>query len=155
MVWRKVGATLAATAFAAGLSLVLADESPKPPVFTGLVPGVAAGGYDVVAYFDRKAAVPGRADITASYDGATWRFATAQNRNAFVAEPGRYAPKYGGYCAFAVANGYTAKGDPEQWSVIDGKLYFNYDAPTKAMWLKDPAGYIAKSEKNWPGVLQK
>jgi hypothetical protein len=149
-------AALAGLAIIAGFSLTLfADAIPKPPIFTGLIPGVAAGGYDPVAYFTHNKAIPGQPDITLSQGGAVWRFESAANRDAFKADPMKYAPQYGGYCAYAVANGYTAKGDPEQWTIIGQKLYFNYDAPTKAKWLTDTAGYIAKSNANWPSVLAK
>jgi YHS domain-containing protein len=147
---------LAGLAIIAGFSLTLfADSSPKPPIFTGLIPGVAAGGFDPVAYHTNNKAVPGRPDITLSHGGAVWRFASTSNRDAFKTDPIKYAPQYGGYCAYAVASGYTAKGDPEQWTIIGQKLYFNYDAATKAKWLTDTAGYIIKSDANWPGVLAK
>jgi hypothetical protein len=110
-------AALASLVIIAGFSLALfANSAPKPPIFTGLVPGVAAGGYDPVAYFTNNKAVPGQPGITLSHGGAEWRFANAANRDAFKADPMKYSPQYGGYCAYAVASGYTAKGDPEQWA---------------------------------------
>lgn len=126
-----------------------------PPIYTGLVKGVGAGGYDTVAFTAEGAARPGRADIALEHAGVVWRFATAANRDAFKTDPARYMPQYGGYCAWAVANGYTAKGDPEAWSVVDGKLYLNYDKSVRAGWLKDTAGNIGKGNGNWPAVLAK
>jgi YHS domain-containing protein len=147
-----------AVALVLGAALMLAVLAPgarakEPPVYTGLVKGVAVGGYDPVAYFTEGRAVPGSKDITLEHEGATWRFATEASREAFKADPTRYAPQYGGYCAYAVANGYTAKGDPEAWSVHEGRLYLNYDRTVRSTWEKDKVGYIAKAEKNWPGVL--
>lgn len=125
----------------------------KDEIYTGLVSGVAAGGYDVVAYFSEKKAVRGSKGITAEHGGVIWWFATNANREAFVADPERYAPQYGGYCAWAVANGYTAKGDPNAWSVVDGKLYLNYSESVRQQWSKDIAGNISKGNANWPDVL--
>ncbi len=125
----------------------------KDSIFTGLVSGVAVGGYDAVAYFTEKKPVRGSKDFTAKHDGVTWRFASASNRDAFVANPSRYAPQYGGYCAWAVSNGYTAKGDPNAWSVVDGKLYLNFNKSVRRRWSQDIPGNIKKGNANWPSVL--
>jgi len=85
----------------------------EPPVFTGLVSGVAVAGYDPVGYFTEGKPVKGSKDITLQHEGATWRFASAENRAAFEADPAKYAPQYGGYCAYAVAKGSTAKAEPD------------------------------------------
>jgi hypothetical protein len=130
-------------------------QAAQSSIFTGLVKGVAVGGYDPVSYFTDGKAGAGNPEITLMHEGATWRFASVEHRDAFAASPDRYAPRYGGYCAYAVAMGYTAKGDPEAWSVVDGRLYLNFNEPTKKEWEKDIPGYIAKADKNWPGVLEK
>lgn len=122
-------------------------------VFTGLVEGVAVGGYDPVAYFTENKPVKGSEEITADYKGATWRFASSENRDTFLADPERYAPQYGGYCAYAVSTGYTAKADPEAWTVVDGKLYLNYSKGVQSRWSQDIPGNISKADANWPGVL--
>ena len=124
----------------------------KDKVYTGLVSGVAVGGYDAVAYFTEKKPVRGSKDITAKHAGVTWRFASAANRDAFVANPGRYAPQYGGYCAWAVASGYTAATDPEAWEIFEGKLYLNFSKGVQRMWSEDIPGNISKAEGNWPTV---
>lgn len=124
-------------------------------VYTGIVKGVAAGGYDPVAYFTDKKPVAGKSEFTHEHDGAVWRFSSAANRDAFKAEPAKYAPQYGGYCAWAVSQGYTAKGDPNIWSVVDDKLYLNYDKGVQSNWEKDKAGHIKKADANWPKVLGK
>ena len=86
---------------------------------------------------------------------ATFRFSSAANLAKFKASPAAYAPQYGGYCAWAVANGYTAKGDPKQWRIVNGKLYLNYNAEIQSRWVKDIPGFIRKGDANWPAVLEK
>ncbi|MDX2307095.1 MAG: YHS domain-containing (seleno)protein [Hyphomicrobium sp.] len=135
--------------------LAKSSFAAKDPIFAGLVQGVAVGGYDPVAYFEKGSAIAGDPAITLEHSGATWRFQSEANRQAFKADPDRYAPQYGGYCAYAVANGYTAKGDPEAWKIVDGKLYLNYDKSVQAEWAKDIPGYVAKGDANWPRVLGK
>jgi YHS domain-containing protein len=120
------------------------------PVFSA--DGAAIKGYDPVAYFTEDKAVAGKAEFTAEYEGATWRFVSAANRDAFVADPAKYAPQYGGYCAWAVSQGYTAPVDPEAWSVRDGKLYLNYSTAVRVRWALDKSGNIAAADKNWPGL---
>ncbi len=136
------------------LAAPLAAQAASPELFTGLVKGVAVGGYDPVAYFTEYKPVAGKADITYSWKGATWRFASEQNRDAFKANPEKYAPQYGGYCAYAVSQGATAKGDPKVWTVVDGKLYLNLSSSVQKTWEKDIPGYIKSADKNWPGVLK-
>lgn len=138
------------TALAASVS-----AKPKSTVFTGIVSGVGAGGYDVVQYFEQGKPVAGDASFTAKHDGATWRFVDAASRDKFLADPARYAPQYGGYCAWAVAEGYTAKGDPNAWSIVAGKLYLNYNTSVRATWERDTARNIARGDANWPKVLTK
>ena len=136
------------------LRAVPARAASKPKVFTGLIDGVGAGGYDVVAYFTQGAAVPGDAAITAQHDGATWRFTSAENRDTFLADPAKYAPQYGGYCAYAASKGATASGDPQAWTVHEGKLYLNYSTQVRSIWSGDKPGNIAKADANWPRILE-
>lgn len=132
----------------------LAVHAASPEIFTGLVKGVAVGGYDPVAYFTDHKPVPGRGDILYSWKGVTWRFASEANRAAFEGSPEKYAPQYGGYCAYAVSQGGVAKGDPTVWTIIGGKLYLNLSPAVQTLWAKDEAGYIKAADKNWPGVLK-
>ncbi|NEQ45051.1 MAG: YHS domain-containing protein [Leptolyngbya sp. SIOISBB] len=113
---------------------------------------VAIAGADPVAYFTEGAYVPGSADFTHEWSGATWQFASAENRDAFASDPVQYAPQYGGYCAWAVSQGYTAAVDPEAWSIVDDKLYLNYDKNIQTRWEKDIPGHIAQANANWPEV---
>ena len=115
--------------------------------------GLAIRGYDPVAYQIEGRPVEGRGEHALKWRGATWRFASASNRERFEAEPERYAPRYGGYCAYAVANGYTASVDPDAWKIVDGRLYLNYSRSIQAEWEKDVAGHIERADRNWPGLL--
>ncbi len=117
--------------------------------------GAAIGGYDPVAYFTDGRPVIGNAAHTYQWDGATWRFASAESRAKFASAPKKYAPKYGGFCAWAVSQGYTAKTDPDAWSIVNGALYLNYSTGVRKMWAVDPAGNIAKGDENWPGIKSK
>jgi hypothetical protein len=146
---------LAVSSIAAICARTWSAEAAEPPIYTGILKGVAVGGYDPVAYFVEGKPVRGREDLALNHGGAQWRFATAANRAAFEADPAKYAPQYGGYCAWAVSQGYTAKGDPNAWSVVDGKLYLNYDKSVQKTWEKDIPGNIRKGDANWPKVLGK
>jgi YHS domain-containing protein len=114
--------------------------------------GTAIEGYDPVAYFTEGRPVEGASAFAHDWMSATWYFASAENRDRFVAEPERYAPQYGGYCAWAVAHGYTAKIDPAAWKIVDGKLYLNYSKDVQADWAEDIPGNISKGDANWPKI---
>ena len=123
------------------------------PVNKTLFGGLAAQGYDVVAYFVDGRAVEGSDEFETSWHGATWRFASAAHRDLFTADPARYAPQYGGYCAWAVSQGYVADGDPEQWKIVDGRLFLNYNREVQQRWEADIAALVAKADGNWPRLL--
>ena len=116
--------------------------------------GRAIGGYDPVAYFTEGKPVEGSGDYTAKWKGADWRFASAANRDMFVAAPEKYAPQYGGYCAYAVAQNSTAKIDPTAWAIVNGKLYLNYSPDIQKTWIANRDAFIVAAYKNWPSVLQ-
>jgi YHS domain-containing protein len=112
--------------------------------------GVALKGYDPVAYFRVSGPVKGSPQFSYSWMNATWHFSSAENRDAFAKEPEKYAPQFGGYCAWAVSNNYTADIDPEAWKIIDGKLYLNYNKDVQKKWQEGVLERIADSNKNWP-----
>jgi YHS domain-containing protein len=119
--------------------------------YNSLYAGLGAKGYDVVAYFTEGYPVQGNADHTHEHGGVTWRFASAHNRDLFVAEPAKYAPQYGGFCAWGVAQGRLFDVDPVNgWKVLDGKLFLNFNADIRAAWEKDVSGFITKADANWP-----
>ncbi len=141
----------AAAALLGGATGIVPAHAGKPPVFA--TDGVAIHGYDPVAYFTMSKPLEGDAAITSVLDGATFRFASAGHKELFDADPERYAPKYGGYCAYAVSKGATATTVPEAWSIHDGRLYLNYSTGVHRTWLKDVAGNVRRADANWPGVL--
>lgn len=112
----------------------------------------AIHGYDPVAYFEEGRPVEGSGEYEHAWMGADWRFARAENRDRFAADPERYAPQYGGYCAYAVSQGTTADIDPEAWKVVDGKLYLNLSKDVQKLWEQDIPGYIEKADANWPEI---
>lgn len=107
-------------------------------------------GYDPVAYFVAGRPVKGSTQFASQWMGAVWLFATAEHRDLFQKEPARYAPQYGGYCAWAVSQGYTANGDPEAWRIVNGKLYLNYSKGVQKKWEQDSAARIREGDRNWP-----
>lgn len=117
--------------------------------------GIAIHGYDPVSYFADGKAVEGSSDISFEWQGATWRFASAEHRKQFAAEPAKYAPQYGGYCAYAVAKNTTADVEPDAFTIVDGKLYLNYDQKIQDTWRQDPKGYILKADQFWPAMIKK
>ncbi|WP_250654768.1 YHS domain-containing (seleno)protein [Alkalimarinus coralli] len=125
-----------------------------PPIYTSFFSDVAVSGYDVVAYFTEHSPVKGNPELSTEYKGAEWHFSSQENLDAFKSNPEKYAPQYGGYCAWAVAYNKTAKGDPKQWAIHDGKLYLNYDANIKAKWTADRENLIKKADLYWPQLIQ-
>jgi YHS domain-containing protein len=135
------------------ISLLLLG-GPKPPVNTQHE-NLALRGYDAVAYFTDGKSIPGMAAFETVWNGARWRFASAAHRDAFVKDPQKYAPQFGGYCAWAVGHNYTADGDPEAWKIVDGKLYVNYSKRVQKKWEAGIDEYIRQGHANWPAVLDK
>ncbi len=117
--------------------------------------GSALRGYDAVAYFAVNGAVKGDAKYQYVWNGAKWFFSSEENMNRFKADPEAFAPQFGGYCSYAVSEGYTANGDPEAWKVVDGKLYLNYRPKVKEMWEREQIDRIEKGNKNWQGFKTK
>lgn len=139
-------------ALAAALLLVLALPALAGTV--NEVKGLAIKGYDPVAYFTDGKPVLGSPKYRARHEGATFRFASAAHRDSFTAHPRRYAPLYGGFCAYGTSQGYKADIDPAAFTIVDGRLYLNYNAEVKAEWSKDIPGFIEKADRNWPAVAK-
>jgi len=129
--------------------------SAVDPVNKSFLGGVAIKGYDPVAYFEQGKPVEGNNQIELEWMDAKWRFANAENRDKFKANPEKYAPQYGGYCAYAVSLGTTADIDPEAWSVVDGKLYLNKSKSIQKTWSQDIPGHIKSADENWPRIVGK
>ncbi|HDM8222797.1 TPA: YHS domain-containing protein [Vibrio campbellii] len=122
------------------------------PVYSDFL-GKAIRCYDPVAYFTQSKPVKGDSDFTYRWNDAKWYFSSAENRDAFVKNPEKFAPQYGGYCAWAVSKGYTAKIAPNAWNIHDGKLYLNYSKSVQASWKQNIPGNIASGDQNWPKLL--
>lgn len=132
----------------------LSVSAEEDPIYTSWTNNRAVSGYDTVAYFNEGKAVKGKKEYNTEYMGAEWRFASKANLDAFLTEPAKYAPQYGGYCSWAAARGYTASGDPQQWKIVNGKLYLNYDAKVKAKWEKDIPGFIEAADRIFPTLIE-
>ncbi len=117
--------------------------------------GLAAHGYDVVAYFTQGRAVVGSARFTTVHDGGAFRFSSAENLRSFERNPEKFAPQYGGYCAYGVYAGAKFDGNPLLWKVVDGKLYFNLNEEIQSKWLQDLSGHISKADRNWAKIGDK
>ena len=135
------------------VALAAAPLAALSPVNKTLFGGVAIDGYDPVAYFLDGAPREGSKSFAFEWNGATWRFASAEHRDLFAATPEKFAPQYGGYCAWAVGHGYTAAIDPDAWTIREGKLYLNYDLEIREQWLGDAPGWIAKGDVHWPKLV--
>lgn len=142
------------------LAAALAALGASPALATGPAPavrvdssGLALQGYDPVAFFTERKPVKGSAEYRLTWNGATWQFASARSRDTFAGAPVRYAPQFGGYCAWAVSQHYLAPGDPNYWKIVDGRLYVNANARAKQLWEADQEQAIARGHANWPAVL--
>ncbi len=154
-------ATLAGALGLFGLLLGTSAVAAEPPINTlknGVFGGrtdTAVNGYDTVAYFTLSKPVKGQDTLTFQWMGATWKFSTQAHLDLFKANPDKYAPQYGGYCAYGVAKDSLVKVEPEQFTVREGKLYLNYNADIQALWLKDPAGFIKTADGKFQALLKK
>ena len=145
----------AALAFALAAGAALAGEQYVDET------GYAVSGYDVVAYRSldqspigqaQPRAVPGLEKYTVEWNGAKWAFASAENRDAFLADPEAYAPAYDGHCASGVGKGGKVPGNPNLWRIVDGELYLNINQAVVGFWEADVPGWIEKAEGNWTGL---
>lgn len=124
------------------------------PIYTGFFSNKALEGYDTVAYFTEGKAVEGTSNFKAKYQGAEWWFASKEHLDMFTDDPEKYAPQYGGYCAWAVGEkNQLAPGDPHQWTIHQGKLYINYDQSVQDTWLPKKDRFIKIADQNWPTIL--
>ena len=133
---------------------VSANSFAVDPVQTSFLTNTAASGYDTVAYFKESAAIKGSKDFSYEWNGAVWRFASEENMKLFAEDPEAYAPQFGGYCSYAVGLGKTAPGDPQQFSIVDDKLYLNYSSKTRVLWEDDKENLITSGNENWQRLLE-
>lgn len=129
-----------------------ADALKKPEIFADFR-GLAIKGYDTVAYHTEGRPVKGDPAFAVEWKGATWLFASAANREAFVAEPDRFAPEFGGYCAWAVTQGRAVGINPTIFKIVDGRLYLNLNMDVHEKWLAKMPQMIARGNEQWPDAL--
>ena len=138
-----LSASLASMTLAAGVELNASST------------GLALQGYDPVAYFTLGEPTKGDWTITATYNEATYRFASEDHKTAFLADPEAYLPQYGGYCAFGTAMGFKFDGDPNYWRIVDGELFLNISQDIQTRWASDIPGFIQQADAKWPGIADK
>ncbi len=114
---------------------------------------LAVSGYDVVSYFTVGKPTKGDSAYQTQWKGAQWLFSSAENLQLFEGNPEKYAPQYGGYCAWAVARNKIASGSPKHWEIVDGKLYLNYNAIIKSLWSRNKQEDINNAKEFWPSLL--
>lgn len=131
---------LVSSAFAAGVDV------------NATITGLALRGVDPVSYFTKGAPEDGDFTITAVHNGATYRFASEENKELFQANPEKYLPAYGGFCAFGTAMGVKVDGDPDLWKIVDGKLYLNLSESIQERWNKDISGNITTADQKWTEI---
>lgn len=144
--YRFLGKGLAILAF-----LVAASAHAAEPVY--VKDGVALSGYDAVSYFTDRKPVKGSEQFERQWNGVRWRFASSAHLKSFVESPEKYAPRYGGYCAYGVSRNHAVPGDPEAWKIVDGRLYLNYNKDVRVLWEKELPDVIHEADRHWPSVL--
>jgi YHS domain-containing protein len=142
-----------------GAALLLASVAApsvraESPSDVNTIDGIALHGFDPVAYFTQNKAVKGDAQVTAVHHGITYEFASKEDQAAFQANPEKYVPQYGGFCAFAVSRGLKADIDPHEFAIDDGKLYVNNSGRAQQRFIEDVKGNIEKADHNWPDVAK-
>lgn len=134
-------------------SLLSVSAHALEPTYTALFSSNAIKGYDTVAYFTQGKPLKGSEEYSTQYNEATWLFASQKNLDLFVSDPGKYAPQYGGYCAYAVSQNSTASIKPELFTIVDGKLYLNYNQSVNEKWSANKEDFIEQADQYWPGLL--
>ena len=137
------------------LLLISIQAHALDPIYTSLFSSKAIKGYDTVAYFTEGKPVKGNKKIQHKHLDVIWRFSSEKNKALFVADPNKYMPQYGGFCAWAVGEKSSrASSDPKNWKIVDEKLYLNYNNKIQKLWEEDISGFIVKGDKNWPQLLE-
>lgn len=134
----------------AGISNSIAQQAE---IFS--INGKAIRGYDPVAFFTLGKAEKGLEEIAYNWNNTTWLFSTKENREAFKTNPEKYSPQYGGYCAYGTSDGHKAPTETDTWTIVNGKLYFNYNQKVKSLWTKNQEALIIKADGIWPGIKDK
>lgn len=152
---KTVNSYIAAMIFALTALMTAPAAHAAKEIYTSTFNKKALSGYDTVAYFNEGKPVKGSESFKTEYKGAEWQFSSQANLDAFKANPEKYAPQYGGYCAYAVGKyNDLVSADPEAWKIVNGKLYLNYDKDIQAEWAANQSEYITKGNTNWPGLIK-
>jgi len=153
----RVRAFLAIFVFAltVGIAGLAVADSNSPVPAVNASEGIGLKGYDPVAYFINGAPTQGTEQYSFVHKGVTYRFASAENRERFKADPEKYLPQYGGYCAYAMALDRIADIDPSRWAIVDGKLYLNNGFIAEKLWNLNKSGNITSGDRNWPQYPKK
>ena len=117
--------------------------------------GIAINGYDPVAYFKEGKPVIGNEKFSFKWKDANWLFSNQENLDSFKLNPLKFAPQYGGYCAYGMSEGHKASTEPDAWTIVNGKLYLNYNTKVKEVWKKDQSKRIEDADKNWGELKDK
>ncbi|RYF98225.1 MAG: YHS domain protein [Chitinophagaceae bacterium] len=117
--------------------------------------GIAIKGFDVVSFYSGSEPSKGFDSLSFSWKNANWLFSSKENLESFKKDPDHFAPQYGGYCAYGTADGHKAPTETGTWTIVEGKLYFNYNNKVKEFWMKDQPALIKKADKNWPAIKNK
>ncbi len=137
-------------AFSASLFLMMSVAQASSVNVDGN--GLAIQGYDPVSYFTDGKPMKGSSKFTAEHNGATYQFSSIEHQTTFKANPDKYAPQYGGYCAYGLSYGSKAPIEVDKFSVVDGKLYLNFNGDIQSRWSKDISGHISKANANWKKI---
>lgn len=135
------------------LLLTISAYAQQPEVFQKK--GYAIDGYDVVSYFTENKPVKGDSSLVIEWKNAKWLFSSSNNLELFKKDPEKYAPQYGGYCAYGCSRGYKAPTMFDAYSIVNGKLYFNYNTDVRVIWNKDQENFIKKADVNWATINKK
>lgn len=138
------------------IALIISNSAfSVEPVYTSFFSNTAIKGYDTVAYFTQDKAVKGSSDFKTTYHNADWLFSSQEHLDLFLANPEKYAPQYGGYCAWAVSQNSTASIKPELFTIVDEKLYLNYNVKVNDRWNENQAELIKLADQYWPDLVDK
>lgn len=152
---RRVSLLFSLLTFLAAFPVVQAQSSSGKILVNVNAKGVALQGYDPVAFFSNEHPAKGDPSIITRHAGATYWFATSENKATFEAAPERYVPAFGGYCAYGASNGYAAPVEIDTWQIVDGRLLLNYNKSIRRKFDADRAAYLRKADANWPGIVEK
>jgi YHS domain-containing protein len=133
------------------VSTISIAHAQKSPVYA--TNGIALGGYDAVAFFTQSKPVKGSASYSYSWEGVNWLFADKADLESFKKSPMKFAPAYGGYCAYGTSEGHKAPTHADTWTIVNNKLYFNYNRKVKEMWLKNQSALIDSANRKWPLIM--